>query len=83
MQRPILFLAACLLAGIPRAVSAGPAPDGVADLGSYATRVEIHPFESLTLTDRQFLTGTSEGRSRSRSRGSCASPRRGRSACRP
>lgn len=61
MQRPILFLAACLLAGIPRAVSAGPAPDGVADLGSYATRVEIHPFDSLTLTDRQFLTGTSEG----------------------
>lgn len=61
MRRSILFLAACLLVGITPAASAGPAADGVADLGSYAARVEVHQFESLTLTERQFLTGTSEG----------------------
>ncbi len=61
MQRPILFLAAGLLAfGLTPAI-AEPAGDGVADLGSYAARVEIHPFESLTLTDKQFLTGTADG----------------------
>ncbi|MFF9552228.1 dienelactone hydrolase family protein [Methylobacterium fujisawaense] len=61
MRRSILFLTAGLLACSPRAASAEPAQDGVADLGSYAARVEMHPFESLTLTDRQFLAGTSEG----------------------
>ena len=61
MQRPILFLAAGLLAfGLTPAI-AEPAGDGAADLGSYAARVEIHPFESLTLTDKQFLTGTADG----------------------
>ena len=57
MRRPILFLAAGLMACGLTGAAAEPAGDGVADLGSYAARVEIHPFESLTLSDRQFLTG--------------------------
>ena len=61
MRRPILFLAVGLMAFGLTAAAAQPAGDGVADLGSYAARVEIHPFESLTLSDRQFLTGTSDG----------------------
>lgn len=61
MHRSMLLLAAGLVAcGLSRA-AADPSGEGVADLGSYAARVEIHPFESLTLSDRQFLTGTSEG----------------------
>ncbi|WP_457107995.1 dienelactone hydrolase family protein [Methylobacterium sp. P5_C11] len=61
MRRSILLLVVGLLACGPLAAAADPGQDGVADLGSYAARVEVHPFESLTLTDRQFLTGTSEG----------------------
>ncbi|MCJ2058205.1 dienelactone hydrolase family protein [Methylobacterium sp. J-048] len=61
MRRRVLCLAAGILASGLTAAAAEPATDGIADLGSYAARVEIHPFESLTLTDRQFLTGTSEG----------------------
>ncbi|WP_232629884.1 dienelactone hydrolase family protein [Methylobacterium sp. Leaf118] len=61
MRRSILFLAAGLMACGLSAAAAEPSQDGVADLGSYAARVEAHAFESLTLTDRQFLTGTSEG----------------------
>ncbi|WP_019905626.1 dienelactone hydrolase family protein [Methylobacterium sp. 77] len=61
MRRSTLFLAAGLMVcGLTHAV-AETARDGVADLGSYAARVEVHPFESLTLTDPQFLTGTSDG----------------------
>ncbi|MGH1575122.1 dienelactone hydrolase family protein [Methylobacterium sp. P31] len=61
MRRSTLFLAAGLMACGLTGVAAEPARDGTADLGSYAARVEIHAFESLTLTDRQFLTGTAEG----------------------
>ncbi len=54
MRRPVLLLAAGLMAcGLTSAV-AELAENGVADLGSYAARVEIHPIESLTLSDRQF-----------------------------
>jgi dienelactone hydrolase len=65
MRRSILFLTAALLAcgrtGAAPGTAQAAAQDGVADLGSYAARVELHPFESLTLTDRQFLTGAAEG----------------------
>lgn len=61
MRRLIPFLAIGLMAYSPIAVIADPTGGGIADLGSYAARVEVHSFESLTLTDRQFLTGTSEG----------------------
>lgn len=61
MRRSILLLGAVLVACSPSGASADPTGDGVADLGSYAARVEIHPFQSLTLTDKQFLTGSSEG----------------------
>jgi hypothetical protein len=60
MRRSTLFLAAGLMACGLTGAAAEPAGEGVADLGSYAARVEIHPFESLTLTDRQFLTGSPE-----------------------
>ena len=61
MRRSILFLAASLMACPLSGAAAEPAGDGTADLGSYAARVEVHPFESLTLSDQQFLTGSSEG----------------------
>lgn len=61
MRRPILLLAAGLMACGLTGAAAEPAGDGVADLGSYAARVEIHPFESLTLSDRQFLNGKDDG----------------------
>ena len=32
-------------------------------------RIELHPLQTLTLTDQQFLTGDKNGRSRSRSSG--------------
>ena len=50
--------AACVIVGLAWAQSAAADPS----LKDLAARTEIHPIETLTLTDRQFLTGDKNGK---------------------
>lgn len=52
---------AVLGAGLGASLTAAPAVAQTADRAAIASRVELHPIPSLTLSDSQFLTGDSAG----------------------